>query len=329
MSIKLGWAGVGHIHTPGFSGEVLKRGIECAGVYDHDAERARKNAETLKGPVQSLNELGANPNATAFVVTSETVHHLEIVSALAKTGKPIFVEKPVGFDAKQSEALLKILTESKNVFSTGYFMRGSAGMQTLKKLVDDKHFGQITRVRASNCHSGALGGWFDTDWRWMADKSRAGVGAFGDLGTHVLDLLLWMFGSVHSVTGAFANGTARYENCDELGEALLKFSNGIIGTMAAGWDDVADPYRLMVMGTKGYATLGNELKVAGEDGKLAVYEKLEPAKPAGFNGWLDALEGKPADLVTPREATNRDVVMGAIYDGAAAQKWVDIPSAWH
>jgi predicted dehydrogenase len=329
MSIKLGWAGVGHIHTPGFSGEVLKRGIECAGVYDHDTDRAKKNAENLKGPVQTLTDLANNKDVTAYVVTSETVHHLEIVSALAKTGKPIFVEKPVGFNATQSEALFKALSELKNVFSTGYFMRGSAQMQTLKKLVDNRHFGMITRVRASNCHSGALGGWFDTDWRWMADKSRAGVGAFGDLGTHVLDLLLWMFGSVHSVTGAFANGTARYENCDELGEAILKFSNGIIGTMAAGWDDVADPYRLMVMGTKGYATLGSDLMVAGEDGKLVKYEQLEPAKPAGFNGWLDALEGKPADLVTPKDATNRDVVMGAIYDGAEHHKWVNIPAAWH
>ena len=329
MSTKFGWAGVGHIHTPGFSGEVLKRGIQCAGVYDHDSDRAKKNAENLTGPVQSLNELAENADATAYVVTSETVHHLEIVSALAKTGKPIFVEKPVGFDAEQSEALLKMLTEHKNVFSTGYFMRGSAAMQTLKKLVDDNHFGQITRIRASNCHSGALGGWFDTDWRWMADKSRSGVGAFGDLGTHVLDLVLWMFGSIHSVTGAFANGTARYDGCEELGEAMLKLSNGVIGTMAAGWDDVSDPYRLMVMGTKGYATLGNELKVAGEDGKLTVYETLEPAKPAGFSGWLDHLEGKPADLVTPREATNRDVVMAAIYLGAQNQKWVDIPAAWH
>jgi predicted dehydrogenase len=329
MSIKLGWAGVGHIHTPGFSGEVLKRGIECAGVYDHDSERAKKNAENLKGSVQSLAELADNNAATAYVVTSETVHHLEIVSALAKTGKPIFVEKPVGFNAEQSEALMKILAENANTFSTGYFMRGGAGMQTLKKLVDDRQFGTITRIRASNCHSGALGGWFDTDWRWMADKSRAGVGAFGDLGTHVLDLVLWMFGSVQSVTGAFSNGTSRYAGCEELGEALLKFSNGVIGTMAAGWDDVADPYRLMVMGTKGYATLGSELKVAGEDGKLTVYEKLQPAKPAGFSGWLDHLEGKPADLVTPREATNRDVVMAAIYEGAQHHKWVDIPAAWH
>ncbi len=329
MSIKLGWAGVGHIHTPGFSTEVLKRGIACAGVYDHDADRAKKNAETLKGPVQTLAELAKNSDATAYVVTSETVHHLEIVSALAKTGKPIFVEKPVGFDAKQSEALLKILTEHKNTFSTGYFSRGGAGVQTLKRLVDEKHFGTLTRVRASNCHSGAIGGWFDTDWRWMADKSRAGVGAFGDLGTHVLDLLLWMFGSIHSVTGAFSNGTARYEGCEELGEALLKFSNGVIGTMAAGWDDVADPYRLMIMGTKGYATLGRDLMVAGEDGKLAVYEKLEPAKPAGFSGWLDHLEGKQADLVTPKEATNRDVVMSAIYKGAHEHKWIEIPAEWH
>ena len=328
MSTRLAWAGTAHIHTPGFSDEVLKRGVGCAGVYDHDAARAQKNAENLKGPVLSLAEL-AKSDADGFVVCSETVHHLEIVEALAKSGKPIFIEKPMGFDADQSVALLKTLDAHKIVFQTGYFSRGGAGVRTLKRLVEEGKFGTITRVRASNCHSGALGGWFDTDWRWMADRSQSGVGAFGDLGTHVLDLLLWIFGGVHSVTGAFSLGTARYEGCEELGEAMLRFSNGIIGTMAAGWNDVADPFRLQVMGTKGHALLGSDLQVAGEDGKLAKIEKLDEAAPAGFGAFLDFLEGKNVELVTAREVANRDVVMSAIYKGAEAHQWVEIPAEWH
>ena len=41
-----------------------------------------------------------------------------------------------------------------------------------------------------------------------ADPKIAGCGAFGDLGTHSLDILLWMFGDVASATGTIANGTA-------------------------------------------------------------------------------------------------------------------------
>ena len=238
MPTRLAWIGTAHIHTPGFSNEVLKRELECAGVWDHDEDRAKKNAEKLGSPSKSLAGLIQDPTVDGFIVCSETVRHLDLVTQLVEARKPIFIEKPVGFSGEQSQQIQKLLDDHKIAFQTGYFMRGQGNVRALKKLVDEAFFGDITRVRASCCHSGALGGWFDTDWRWMADRSQAGVGAFGDLGTHVLDLLIWIFGGVSSVTGALANGTARYQGCEELGEAMLKFSSGTIGTLTASWDDV-------------------------------------------------------------------------------------------
>jgi predicted dehydrogenase len=323
VSTHLGWIGTAHIHTPGFTSEALKRGLGCAGVWDHDAARAKKNAEKLGGPVREISELAQDPAVTGYVICSETVHHLDLVQQLVGSGKPMFIEKPMGFSGEQSLAIMKLLEEHGIVFQTGYFSRGQASFRALKQKVDEGFFGEITRVRASNCHSGALGGWFDTDWRWMADRSQAGVGAFGDLGTHVLDLLMWMFGGITSATGVLGLGTKRYEGCDELGEALFKFSNGAIGTLAASWDDVADPVRIQVCGTKGAATLGSELLVAGSDGKFAKVE-LGESVPSGFTAFLDHLDGKTVELVTPREAANRDIVMDAIYKGAESQSWVKI-----
>jgi predicted dehydrogenase len=327
-TINLGWVGTAHIHTPGFTGEALKRQIKCAGVFDHNQERAEKNAQKLGGHTRTVEELVADSSITGFVICSETVHHLHLVQKLVGAGKPLFIEKPMGFNADQSKAILKLLDDHKIVFQTGYFSRGGAAFRTLKRKVDEGYFGTITRVRASNCHSGALGGWFDTDWRWMADRTQSGVGAFGDLGTHVLDILLWMFGGVHAVTGSLSNGTARYEGCEEFGEAILKFSNGTIGTLAAGWDDVADPVRVQICGTKGHATLGSDLMLAGADGK---FEKvtLDAPAPAGFSAFLDYLAGQKVDLVTAREATNRDVVMEAIYQGAESGSWINVDPEWH
>jgi predicted dehydrogenase len=323
VSTSLGWIGTGHIHTPGFVNEVLKRGLSCAGVWDHHVARATANAEKLGGQVRSVEDLAVDSLVDGFVVCSETVHHLDLVKQIAPAGKSMFIEKPMGFDGAQSRAICDLLEKHGVVFQTGYFSRGGANFRALKQRVDDGLFGTVTRVRASNCHSGALGGWFDTDWRWMADRSRAGVGAYGDLGTHVLDVLMWIFGPVASVTGAMSAGTNRYPGCEELGEALLKFESGVIGTMAAGWDDVADPVRVQVSGTEGHATLGADLMVAGKDGK---FEKVElgDGVPAGFGAFLDHLAGKPVELVTAREAANRDIVMDAIYRGAESQSWVEV-----
>ena len=322
--IKLAWIGCAHIHTPGFVNEVVKRGYQNVGDWDHNEERALKNAEKLGTAVHTVEELAASEEVTAYVVCSETNLHLELLQTLVATNKPIFVEKPMGTDGANSQAILELFQSSESLFQTGYFMRGQSTILTLKKKVEEGAFGTVTRVRASNCHSGALGGWFDTDWRWMADRSQSGVGAFGDLGTHVLDILLWIFGDIKSVTGVLDNGTARYEGCDELGEALLKFESGTIGTLTASWDDVANPQTITVSGTKGFAILGNDLQIAGPDGKFEKVEDLEPAQPAGFNAFLDHLEGKSVTLVTPLEAARRDAVMSGIYQGAESNTWVSI-----
>jgi predicted dehydrogenase len=323
VSTHLGWIGTGHIHTPSFVNEVVKRGLTCGGVWDHDVTRAAANAEKLGGQVRSVAELATDSAVDGYVICSETVHHLQLVQQLAPTGKPMFIEKPMGFDAAQSRAILELLEKHRVTFQTGYGSRGGANFRALKQKVDEGFFGTITRVRASYCHSGALGGWFDGEWRWMADRSQAGVGAFGDLGTHVLDVLMWIFGPINSATGAMAAGTNRYPGCEELGEALLKFESGVVGTMAAGWDDVADPVRLQVCGTEGHATLGADLMLAGKDGK---FEKVDlgDGVAAGFSAFLDHVAGKPAELVTAREAANRDIVMDAIYRGAESQAWVSI-----
>jgi predicted dehydrogenase len=223
------------------------------------------------------------------------------------------------------------------IYQTGYFRRGDAVHVFLKDQIAAGAFGKITRVRASNCHSGALGGWFDSkpndpanDWRWMADPKQSGCGAFGDLGTHMLDILIWLLGDVDQVTARVNRGTGRYGDCDELGEALFQFKSGTLATLAAAWDDVADPISLVISGTEGHAyVLKGALyfqskHVQGADGKTP-WTDLPPAQPAGFDAFLDAIEGKPhATLVSAREAAYRSRVMGAMYQSAVGNKWVEV-----
>jgi predicted dehydrogenase len=175
-----------------------------------------------------------------------------------------------------------------------------------------------------------LEGWFDKDYRWMADPKIAGVGAFGDLGTHKLDILMWMLGDVAEVTSEVRSVTGRYGDCDETGEGLIRFANGVLGTLAAGWVDIEDPVQLLISGTEGHAIIeDNHLyyrskKVPGTDGKDP-YMKLPKAPRPPLHQFLDAVGGaKDQPLVTPKEAAARVVVMEAMYKGARERKWVRV-----
>lgn len=336
---SIAFLGVGHIHTPGFINMLKKRSdIQVKSVWDHQANRGQIRADELGARfIGDLKTVLADPEIKAVVVCSETDRHEQLVLPTVEAKKHVFVEKPLGFTAKDAVSMAAAIDKAGVIFQTGYFSRGAGTFRFLKQHVDKGSFGKITRVRASNCHSGALGGWFDAkpdkpaeDWRWMANPQIAGCGAFGDLGTHVLDLLIWMFGEVDSVTAVVDKGTNRYDGCDETGEGLLKFKNGIIGTLAAAWDDHADPMRFMISGTEGHAALINgnihfTSKPAGYDNSQPLRKgELPPDLPHAFELWCDAIGGKKVPLVTATEAAYRSTVMEALYEAARTGAWVKV-----
>jgi predicted dehydrogenase len=219
------------------------------------------------------------------------------------------------------------------LFQTGYFMRGSPIHLFLREQIANGSFGKITRIRHTNCHSGSLGGWFDTEWRWMADPKQAGVGAFGDLGTHSLDILMWLMGDIARVSASIKVITGRYGDCDETGEALIEFADGVIGTLAAGWVDVQHPVSLILSGTEGHAYVAEgklyfkSSHVAGADG-LTPWTDLPTEWPHAFELFLDAAGGKTGvPLVTPREAAARSAVMEAMYAAAHGGVWAAVPAS--
>lgn len=320
---SLAFIGCAHIHTPGFVDAVLKRGIPVRGVWDQDPDRAQRTAEKLGAEIHQLDAVLTDPAVDAVVITSETNHHLDLVKHVVAAGKPMFVEKPIGCSGHDAWAIARLVEDAGLPFHTGYRMRGSGPSQQIKRWIGEGKFGTITRARASICHSGALGGWFDGEWRWMADLSQAGVGAFGDLGTHGLDLLMWLLGDVELATGTLSMGTARYAGCDELGEGQLRFKSGAIGTLAASWDDVANPISLQIAGTAGHAWVLNDQLFAVIDGISDGSSPLLdlPSVSGGFDGFLDWCEGKPAEFVSASEAASRDAVMEAMYRGAKHARW--------
>lgn len=330
QTIVVALVGCAHIHTPNYVGILSRRkDVKVKCVWDHDHARAQKNAMRLDCPVvDDLKAIWSDPEIKAVVICSETNRHRDLVIAAAEAKKHMFVEKPLGFTSKDSQAMAEAIEKANVLFTTGYFTRTDPAILFLKDQVDKGNFGKITRVRASNCHNGSLGHWFDTDWRWMADPKIAGVGGFGDLGTHKLDILMWMFGDVEAITADIKVVTGNYGDCDESGEALMKFKNGITGTLGAGWVDVADPVTFKISGTEGYAQIENgrvlfaSQKVPGADGSK-LWTDLPSASPAPMDQFINAVSGKSGmPLVTPKEAAARVSVMEAAYKGAHDQTWV-------
>lgn len=328
--IQTALVGCAHIHTPNYVNKLSTReDVQVKSVWDHDAERARKNAESLGAQVVvDTDVVWSDSEIDAVIICSETNRHHDLIIPAAQAGKHMFVEKPLGIHADESLAMAEAVTQAGVIFQTGYFMRGNPVNQFLKSELAKGSFGQVSHMHVSNAHSGALRGMFDDEWRWMADPTQAGVGGFGDLGSHALDLMLWLLGDQGVVRGATASlsaGTSRYEGCDEHGEGTLEFESGVIGTLSAGWVDLTNPFQLLISGTKAHAHVTNGQLYYRTDSSSGAepMTELPEALPHAFDLFLDAITGvENLPLVTVQEAAVRSSVMAALYEGARSHKWM-------
>ena len=172
-TITMGLVGCAHIHTPGYINLLKKRqDVTVKSVWDQDTARAEKRAKELGARVvKDASQIWSDPEIAGVVICSETNRHHDLLLAVARAGKHMFAEKPLGITAKESYAMADAIEKANLLFTTGYFMRTDPMHLFLKDEIAKGNFGKITRARGSNCHGGSLGGWFDQEWRWMADPN--------------------------------------------------------------------------------------------------------------------------------------------------------------
>ncbi len=335
--VTVALVGGAHIHAPGFADQLGAHDrIEVRYVWDPDPAVARARQSSAGGEVvEDLSVIWDDDEVSAVVIVSQTNLHLDLISAAVEAGKHVFHDKPLGLNADEAGILAQQIRDAGVIYQTGYFQRGLSNHQRVRELIEEGAFGRITNIRTTMMHSGALGGWFDGEWRWMADTEQAGVGGFGDLGTHVLDLMLYLMDAAGDVavaaTGHVDTALDRYEGTDEYGEAIIRFASGAVGTVGAGWVFHANPNTLEISGTEGHARITEGvlyLAGPGMDGKAD-----DAGRATGLPGqWPNPLQlflqavadEADAPLVSVDSSAYTQRVMTAIYRGAENMEWVVI-----
>lgn len=330
--VTLAFLGCAHIHTPMFINALKTReDVKIKYAWDHDAARAEKRAADAGAKVaKDVAEILGDAEVSGVVIVSETGRHAELVAAAAKAKKHLFVEKPLGVSAKDAAESADAIEKAGVLFTMGYNLRIVPQHIFIKENLAKGNFGKIVRAHCSFCNDCVLQGSFDDEFKWTVDPKCGALGGFADVGTHAVDMLMWLLGDVEAVSAETSTLVGRYKDSDETGQAMLRFKNGVTGTISAGWVEPANPVGLLVSGTEGHAAMFNERlymrtkKVEGADGARP-WGKLPPGPEHPLLQFVNAIAGKPDQpLVTPREAASRVKVMEALYQSAKERKWVGV-----
>jgi predicted dehydrogenase len=332
-SITLAMVGGAHIHAPNFANRMSRTDfVQTKYVWDPSSETARERQQVTGGDiVDDPNIIFNDPDVDGVIITSQTNMHTNLIFPAVEAGKHVFVEKPVGMNGSEAYEIANAVNNAGVIFQTGYFMRSSGVNQKVRSLVQEGALGDITRLRLSNVHSGVIGGWFDTDWRWMTEPDKAGVGAFGDLGSHVFDLLLWFMegDSPKACTGYVDSVIGRYPESDEYGEGMVTFDSGAVATVAAGWVDHANPNQIEISGTKGHLRVTNgNLYVRIPEMDLDAsepYTDLPESWKHPVEIFFDEVAGtNTAPLITADEAAAVNQLVTQIYNAHQNGSWIQL-----
>ena len=166
----------------------------------------------------------------------------------SERGFDILVEKPMGRTLEEGKQIADHIRRSGVNLMVGMCHRFIPGCQELKESIDEGALGQIEFASALFF----TGPFTSGDRRvpeWIFDPEKIGGGSLLDAGCHLIDLFIWFFGQVRTVTGYFESKFGL--GYDDYSEVSLRFKNGVNALAVASWRARIPCYRVEVVGEAG------------------------------------------------------------------------------
>lgn len=137
-------------------------------------------------------ELMDDPEINLIDICTPNNLHYPIFKTALSAGKHIYCEKPLAFNLKEAEEMLTLAEASDRVVQLAFNYRFIPAVMRAKQLIEEGFLGEVINFRAQYFHTGYLNP--DKPMTWRLSQETSGGGALVDLGSHVIDLMLYLAG---------------------------------------------------------------------------------------------------------------------------------------
>lgn len=205
--VTLGIAGTGGMaeyHVKKFR---ALEGVTITACKDRNRDHAEAFAQKFEIPrfFTSIGDLLAAHVCSAFSCAVIDSHHRELCQEVLEYGLPVFCEKPLSRTVKDSQILAALAQRRGLPTMVNFSKRNAPALGALKELVDSGEAGKLVSVKAEYLQSWVLtkvwGDWETVPrWKWRLSPKESTAGVIGDLGSHLVDALVYLFGDVRIVS---------------------------------------------------------------------------------------------------------------------------------
>jgi len=208
--------------TPGHALAAIARRTEVAArafAFKHDARKWYASADALL----------ADPEVDAVYVATPPAQHCDLTLRAAAAGKHILCEKPLALSSGEIETMIAACLAGGVRLMVCHYQRFNERHVRLKTCIQNGALGQVTNVRIvfSNLHP-------PTTAVWRRDRAMSGGGPLMDLGTHCLDLLIYLFGKLELVH-ACVDELVWKTGVEDSATLLLRLENGAHAIASTHW----------------------------------------------------------------------------------------------
>jgi predicted dehydrogenase len=360
--LKLGVIGCGGIAAQKFLPAFALLGDRCevTALCNINKERAVKLADDFELPNAKIytdyNDLVSDKNVDVVYVLTPNASHCPITVAAFENGKHVMCEKPMAHTSADAEKMLNAWKKSGKHFTIGYQTRFRPEVQALYKACRAGELGEIYYAKAHALRRRAV-----PTWGVFCDKAKQGGGPLIDIGTHALDLTLWLMNNYKpiSVSGSvfyklggieeaasanmFGPWDTKTYDIEDSAFGLIKFEGGAAIYLESSWAlNIREAFEASttLCGTKA----GAELRPAASGYNL-VYnttrhgqlteERQSPGSAVAYFGagqgdagfeeqksFIDAIINGTEPMVKPEQAFVVTQILEGIYKSAESGKEV-------
>lgn len=309
MTLKVGIIGCGGIangkHMPALRKVDEVELVAFCDVIVERAEKAREEYGTNVSAVyQDYKELLADAQIDIIHVCTPNNSHAEISIAAMRADKHVMCEKPMAKTSQEAQAMLAAAKETGKKLTIGYQNRFTTAATYLHRLCEEGELGDVYYGKAHAIRRRAV-----PTWGVFLDEDAQGGGPLIDIGTHALDLTLWMMNNYKpkyvvgntyhklSSTKDAANAWGAWDpvkfTVEDSAFGFITMENGATIVLEASWalnTRQIGEAKTSLSGTKGGADMFDGLTINGEDHGLLYEKKIELE-----TGGVDFYDGEGAD----------------------------------
>lgn len=260
--IRWGIIGCGNV-TEVKSGPAFQqaRGSRLVAVMRRNSKLAEDYARRHGVPkwYDDADSLIHDPEVDAVYIATPPASHKDYTLAVARAGKPVYVEKPMALNFAECQEMIHFCEENQVPLFVAYYRRALPRFLKIKQLIDNDAIGAVRAVIVSFYKRPTRNDIENQD-NWRVHPAISGGGYFCDLASHQLDVLQFYFGPIQLASGIASNQLGVYE-AEDIVSGSFMFESGILGSGLWCFSAYSEQDRTEIIGEKGkisYSTFDTE-----------------------------------------------------------------------